>query len=459
MCGGSNPISQAINKAQDFAPLRDTFGDNIDYAISPLLSGNQTATGGFAATPGSYAEKKYGNLGVDQMVPTLNMFAQAIAGAGAANYFGGGGSGEGAFPADAEAVGTSAPNAPAGGAPSAGSDTLTGNPSSDQLYSGNNNDPGYMYDQNGNYAAQGQGGNQMPPAQALNPETLNAMGLQQTVPGQFSQGGVPVMPTTPTGNYAPQQPATPQAPAQGQPGASGQAPGDQSQQLPGQQAPQGQPGQQAPQGGKPTTQQQPGTVEKILESMKNNPLGTASIAMLGANALAARPKQNQAVQQQQQISAQAQQQAQQLLAQYQSGTLSPGQQAQLDQLTNNTKNQLRQYFASIGQSDSTAAVQSLAQVDAQAQQMKQQMLDNALSQGLSALGIAAGPLNSVANYQLGQDKQLRDAFGNFATQVGTIFGRQSAQTPAQGTQTPSNQTTTQPAEAISSTDPNNPSPP
>jgi hypothetical protein len=202
-------------------------------------------------------------------------------------------------------------------------------------------------------------------------------------------------------------------------------------------------------------------VQKILDAMKNNPLGTASVAMLGANALAAKKSQQagqQTTQQQQQISAQAQQQAQQLLAQYQSGTLSASQQASLDQLTQQTKNQVRQYFASIGQSDSTAAVQSLAQVDQQALAMKQQMLDNALAQGMQALGVASGPLNSVAQYQLGQDKNLRDAFGNFAQQVGTIFGRSSAQTqPTSPSGTPSNQTTTQPSQMVSSTDPNNPS--
>ena len=115
MCGGGGGIGGALNKVQDFAPLRDTFGDNIDYAISPLLSGNQTATGGFAATPGSFAEKKYQNLGVDQMAPVLNMFAGAIAGSAGANALGGGG--EGTFPADPEAAGTSAANAPATAAP------------------------------------------------------------------------------------------------------------------------------------------------------------------------------------------------------------------------------------------------------------------------------------------------------------------------------------------------------
>lgn len=134
----------------------------------------------------------------------------------------------------------------------------------------------------------------------------------------------------------------------------------------------------------------------------------------------------------------------QLIAQYQSGNLTPGQQASLNQLTQNTKNQLRQYFASIGQADSTAAAQAMAQVDATALEMKQQMLDTALQQGLSAIGVASGPLNSIAQYQLGQDAQLKQAFGNFAGGMGLLFGRNS------GTPTPpkSSVQTQQPVSSI-----------
>src|SRR5439155_5776076 len=110
--------------------------------------------------------------------------------------------------------------------------------------------------------------------------------------------------------------------------------------------------------------------------------------------------------------------AKQLIGQYQSGQLQPGQQASLDQLTQQTKNQIRQYFASIHQSDSTAAMQAEAQVDQQATIMKQQMLDQALQQGLQAIGVAQGPLNTIANYTLKQDAALRQAFGTFAGALG-----------------------------------------
>ena len=115
--------------------------------------------------------------------------------------------------------------------------------------------------------------------------------------------------------------------------------------------------------------------------------------------------------------------AKDLITSYRSGQLSAGQQAGLDQLTQQTKNQINQYFASIGQSDSTAHMQALAQVDQQALGMKQQMLDNMLQQGLQAIGVAQGPLGTIANYQIQQDKNLTDAFQNFGNAVGSAFGR------------------------------------
>lgn len=169
-----------------------------------------------------------------------------------------------------------------------------------------------------------------------------------------------------------------------------------------------------------------GFVDKMLKQMKDNALGLGLIG--GATLLSAgqqRGMPNKA--QFEGLGAEAAATAQQLMQQYRSGQLSPGQQASVDQLTQSTKNQINQYFASIGQSDSTAHAQALAQVDQQALGMKQQMLDGALQNGLSAIGVAQGPLSTVAQYQLGQDQQLSQAFSNFAGSVGNLFGRQAGQ--------------------------------
>lgn len=171
--------------------------------------------------------------------------------------------------------------------------------------------------------------------------------------------------------------------------------------------------------------------DSLLAQMKNNALALGLMTAGTAASLAAGKPQipNEAALQG--LSAESQAVAQQLIAQYKSGSLTPGQQASLDQLSQNTKNQLKQYFASIGQSNSTAATQALAQVDQTAAAMKQQILDNALQTGLQAVGVAQGPLNTVAQYQLAQDQQLKQAFGNFASGVGQLFGRNAGSTGAQ----------------------------
>jgi hypothetical protein len=177
-----------------------------------------------------------------------------------------------------------------------------------------------------------------------------------------------------------------------------------------------------------------GFVDSVLKQMKDNALG---LGLAGAGAMmsaknADRPMPNQ--EQLQALGGEAAETARQLMQQYRTGRLSTGQQASIDQLTQQTKNQITQYFSSIGQADSTSHMQALAQVDQQALGMKQQMLDNALTQGFQAIGVATGPLSSIAQYQLGQDQQLSQAFGNFAGAMGNLFGRQAGQ-PTQSEQT------------------------
>ena len=185
-------------------------------------------------------------------------------------------------------------------------------------------------------------------------------------------------------------------------------------------------------------------MDSLLKQMKDNALGLGLIggSMLLAGKQAEMPSQAQL----QGLSGEAQATANQLLAQYRSGQLGASQQAGLDQLTQQTKNQVTQYFASIGQADSTAHQQALAQVDQQAFGMRQQMLDNMLTQGLNAIGVASGPLQTIAQYQLGQDQALRQAYGNFAQGVGFLFGR-NAGTPAP---TPQQPKPTQPTQTVQS---------
>jgi hypothetical protein len=192
-------------------------------------------------------------------------------------------------------------------------------------------------------------------------------------------------------------------------------------------------------------------VDNAINQMKQNALSLGLMAAGTGAAVSAGKKPIPNEQQLNQLGTDAAATAHSLIAQYNSGQLSPGQQGSLDQLTQNTKNQLRQYFASIGQSNSTAAMQAEAQVDQQTTIMKQQMLDSTLQNGLQALGVAQGPLSTVANYQVQQDKNLQQAFGNFAQGIGKIFGRGSAATQPQ--QPPTGDTATQPTQTVTSTAP------
>ena len=176
---------------------------------------------------------------------------------------------------------------------------------------------------------------------------------------------------------------------------------------------------------------QGGMIDQILKGMRDN-AGLAQLGLAGASlAMAGGRKQIPNEGQLNELAASGSQAAKDLINSYRTGQLSAAQQAGLEQLTQQTKNQINQYFASIGQSDSTAHMQALAQVDQQALGMKQQMLDNMLQQGLQAIGVASGPLQTVANYQIQQDTNLINAFGNFANAVGSAFGRQAGTTETQ----------------------------
>lgn len=430
MCGGGNPINSIVDSAVNHVenvgkgyakdPERAALGINTSYEgdvwknitgkdYDPLVGDLATQGSAYTATDKKTAAQKGISSGPQEAVDSI---AQALS-----LYFGG----------------TALASAAGAGAAGAGGEAFD-----PALAGGGEVGSGYAS------SAPGVSGVSMPAAAAESSGALASQGLVETSPGVWEQAGAGMGGGAAQALGLPQQ--SPQMPpAQAEPPGGPTAPGGSAAQP---SMPAASPaGAHSTPGGQPAPGQSgstgDGIVDKILQQMKNNPLATAGTAMMGVNMLNAGKQggqAQQATQQQQQLSGEAQATAQQLLGQYRSGQLSAGQQSSLDQVTQNTRNQLNQYFASIGQSDSTAAKQALAQVDQQALAMKQQMLDSALQQGLQAIGIASGPLNSVVNYQLGQDKALRDAFGAFAGSLGNIAGRQAGSTPT-------NQTPTQPAPA------------
>lgn len=262
----------------------------------------------------------------------------------------------------------------------------------------------------------------MPAAQPLTEAELASMGMSQTAPGVWEATGAPAFAPTPAGDgsnmmgyggagdfvggagSAPSA-TPPMPPAIFDPGAIPPPPAGGA----------GAPGAPGASGG---------VVDNIIKGMKQNALALGLIG--GATLMGA--KQTPPPSGNAQIAGEASKVGKELINQYRSGQLSPSQQAAMAQMTQQAKNQVNQYFASINQSDSTSHMQALAQIDQQALAMQNNILQTALSQGLQSLGIATGPLNTMAQYQLGQDQNLSKAFGNFASAVGNIFGRQSGKT-------------------------------
>jgi hypothetical protein len=173
-------------------------------------------------------------------------------------------------------------------------------------------------------------------------------------------------------------------------------------------------------------------VDGILETLKKNALQIGMSAIgLGLSAFADKGKEvPEAAGQLGAAGGAAAGAAQQMIAQAQSGQLSAGQAAGLDRYVNEAKQQVRQYYSSIHQFDSTSRIQAEALIDQQAVQLKQQILDQTLQAGIQALNGATPALQSAAQYQLGSDRNLTAALGQFALGLGQIFGQQGGSTQA-----------------------------
>lgn len=166
-------------------------------------------------------------------------------------------------------------------------------------------------------------------------------------------------------------------------------------------------------------------VSGILEQFKKNALslGMMGLSLLGAGSAAG--KEPEAVKQLGQNANAASQMGMEYLQAAREGRLTGPQQASLDQYKQNAKNQVRQYFASIGQFDSTSRIQAEAQIDQAAVAMQQQLIQETLNSGLSLMGASNTPLAQVAQYQAGQDQALINAMGSFAQGIGSLFGQQA----------------------------------
>lgn len=193
-----------------------------------------------------------------------------------------------------------------------------------------------------------------------------------------------------------------------------------------------------PSAGVPPTAPGGDFVSGILDQLKKNALslGLMGVSLLGAGAKAGQTP--QALQEMQNNTGGARALGQEYIDAARAGRLTGPQQAGLDKYTQDAKNQVRQYFASIGQFDSTSRIKAEQQIDQTALGLQAQMIQQTLTQGLQALGVGNGPLAQVATYQAGQDQALIQAMGSFAQGIGSLFGQQAGKgqttTPTQQTE-------------------------
>jgi len=153
-------------------------------------------------------------------------------------------------------------------------------------------------------------------------------------------------------------------------------------------------------------------------------------AFLAAEALSARGQQK-GTPQQQQISALGAQEAafaQQGLANYESGTLLPGQQLQVNKYVQDSVNQARQAMANSGMDwrNNTTYLSMVQQIQQNAGIMQADLLTKNLSAALSAGGQGTTALTEIVNEQTAADKEFQTALGNAINATGIMFGGKAA---------------------------------
>lgn len=97
------------------------------------------------------------------------------------------------------------------------------------------------------------------------------------------------------------------------------------------------------------------------------------------------------------------------------GKLPPGAQANIDQLTQNSKNEIRSKFAQMGLSGSDMERQALSQADQDATRLAFDYANQATQTGLNALGASTTTYNNIASNTLQNDKDLAAALAAFAS--------------------------------------------
>lgn len=108
------------------------------------------------------------------------------------------------------------------------------------------------------------------------------------------------------------------------------------------------------------------------------------------------------------------------------GTLPAGAQAAIDNYTKGAEAQVRSTYANLGLSGSTMEADAINQVKQNAQAQTFNIANELFTQGQKGTAMSSDLYNTILQTQLGEDKSLSDAVGNFAAQL------MGAQIPSQG---------------------------
>jgi hypothetical protein len=119
----------------------------------------------------------------------------------------------------------------------------------------------------------------------------------------------------------------------------------------------------------------------------------------------------------------------QLLQQFQAGQISPTDAFTISQNAQHQKAQVDQYYAKAGLSNSSMHTQALAQIDKEAENQRQQAVQNMLKSGLAASGVANPTLVAGVNAGLQQDNAAMKSMQDFLKTLSGM-GAQQAAAPA-----------------------------
>jgi len=179
----------------------------------------------------------------------------------------------------------------------------------------------------------------------------------------------------------------------------------------------------------------PSTVDKALRYLGvTSPTGVGPtavpLAALGISQYRANKQAQKIEDQLKAAAAQTKGVATSLIDKYQTGTIDPAQQKQIDDLTNNTKARIKQRYAQMGRDPNTdsAAQSELAKADADSIAMQDAAKQGILTQGLNAAGLAQGPATSavMAGYQ--NDLAQQQAMQNFMNTLALMQSRAASTT-------------------------------